>query len=113
MTSTVTDNNSPDPLTLIEKACESMPVHDDRRTWIRTASEFSHLRARCNDSFTLMCPVLDESVGGLCLAVHDATMFEVGKEVELIYATMPMIATVCYCEERTDGRYRVGLQWQD
>ncbi len=96
-----------------EDAYESAAAIEDRRGWIRAASAFSQLCVRCDDNLTVMCQVLDESVGGVGLVVDDAAIFEIGQEVELIYAALPMIATVRSCVEWADGKYRVGLQWID
>lgn len=92
---------------------EPTPATGERRAWIRATSEFSHIFVRCDDNLTVLCPVLDESVGGVGLEVDDANIFEIGQEVELVYAAIPMNAMVRSCIEWTGGKYRVGLQWRD
>lgn len=94
-------------------AGEWHPEAQERRAWIRAASDFSQLWVRTGDQLITECLILDESVGGMSLEVADAGIFEIGREVELSYASIPMKATVRSCIERTDGRYRVGLQWRD
>ncbi len=96
-----------------DRVDEPVLATGERRAWIRASSEFSHIFVRCSESLTVLCPVLDESVVGVGLEVDDANIFEIGQQVELLYAATPMGATVRSCIEWTGGKYRVGLQWRD
>lgn len=56
--------------------------------------------------------LLDESCGGIGLAIDAGSTIEAGAFVTVDFFGMPARGFVCYREPLDDGRSRIGVQWQ-
>ena len=91
------------------------PPADDRREATRFAKEpgtdFAVIRQGLGEERRLA--VHNESLGGLSLATREAASFQVGHEVDLVYAGTALRATVKHIQAQPDGTFLVGFQCRE
>ena len=84
---------------------------DELRNWTRFArergSDFAVIWQESGQE--VLAEVHDESLGGLGVYLDDITGFDIGREVNLVYAGEFMRAYVRHVEPR-DGEYVVGFE---
>ena len=55
----------------------------------------------------------DVSRSGMGLVVEDANPFRVGYQVKVVYQGSPVVGTILNVSQRTDGYWRVGMEWEE
>ncbi len=61
---------------------------------------------------TIPGKLVNESIGGLALTIHDATALIVGQEIQAIVRNAACTAYVRSVRRRLDGKYRIGVSWE-
>ena len=86
------------------------PFHEQRQ-WGRFLADVGQLVIRIGDDDYRRATVLDESFGGIGLALDGLLPVRIGENVAINYEGTSMSGVLQYAVSTQDGQQRVGIEW--
>lgn len=87
------------------------PLLFDRRQHLRRRSHGDGTRVWTLDGRCIPVQLLDESENGLGFVVAEDQSFEFGHRIDVEHNGRRRLATLIHVARRSDGSYRLGLEW--